>query len=217
LENLSARNNKLKNRLYARESLLTTTGKVHTNLTMVVERNGEDIADFTKAIELCRACIEDQSDAKTHIENITSALLNTVMQSMYAEEDFTGDLPVYEYKLEPVKDNMDVVVGLKPTVLKNGIAAAPTKYGGGVRNLISFANRLVYLLLNPELTPVLFMDEALTNVSQSAWAYIVKFVEDLQKDIPLQVICITHSHAEFPKTLQVWKEGDVSRVREMVL
>lgn len=182
-------------------------------ITAVVETNRRDIEDYEKAISLCRACIDEQADAKRHVENIATALLNGVMQGVHEFYELTGEKPTYEFILEQVQDDAGAVVGLKPMIIKNGIADEPKNFGGGVQNLVSFAIRLIYVLLNPGVSQTLILDEPMTNLSPKAWRFVVRFLEDLQRDLGLQVIAITHSGAQFPNTWVVYREGDTSYVR----
>jgi DNA repair exonuclease SbcCD ATPase subunit len=187
----------MQTRLNTRLQTLMRESSRRDNLRAVVERNNTDVDDYNRAIELCMACIDQQVDAKTHIEKIATALLNTVMQGVHQDSQAFGQPPVYEFVFDAVEDN------------------EPKSYGGGVRNLASFAIRLIYVLLNPTLSQVLILDEPMVNLSPAAWRHVVRFIEDLQKDIGLQIIAITHSGASFPKSYRVSREGDTSIVREL--
>jgi ABC-type glutathione transport system ATPase component len=204
----------MQTRLNTRLQTLMRESSRRDNLRAVVERNNTDVDDYNRAIELCMACIDQQVDAKTHIEKIATALLNTVMQGVHQDSQAFGQPPVYEFVFDAVEDN-GIVTGLKPMIIKDGNKDEPKSYGGGVRNLASFAIRLIYVLLNPTLSQVLILDEPMVNLSPAAWRHVVRFIEDLQKDIGLQIIAITHSGASFPKSYRVSREGDTSIVREL--
>jgi ABC-type glutathione transport system ATPase component len=179
----------------------------------VVNTNRTDIEDYKASINLCRVCIQEQAASKEHIENIITTLLNGVMSGVHTQYAFAGDIPYYEYKLEEVIDAVGAVVGLKPTVYKNGVADDPDSFGGGVQNLIKFGSNLIHVLLNPTISPVVILDEPMTNLSPKAWKFVVRFLVDLQKDLGIQVVAITHSGAQFPDTWMVWREGQTSYVR----
>ena len=204
---------RLQGEIVAHNRMLSLETVKLNSLQAVVETNRKDIADYSASVNLCRACIQEQSSARVHIERIATALLNGVMQGVHEFYDLTGERPTYEFKLEVVEDESGATVGLKPMIIKNDIADEPQNYGGGVLNLVSFALRLVYVLLNPNLSQVLILDEPMTNLSPKGWRFVVRFLEDLQRDFPLQIIAITHSGAQFPKTWYVWREGDCSYVR----
>lgn len=210
---LSNRRANVSGELLARDRMLSMERSKLNSVKAMVETNRKDIEDFGCAINLCRICLDEQANAKQHVENIASALLNGVMQGVHEFYELTGDKPEYEFKLEAVTDEAEAVVGFKPMIYKNGIADEPKNFGGGVQNLVSFAIRLIYLLLNPNITQTLILDEPMTNLSPKAWKFVVRFLEDLQKDMGLQVIAITHSGAQFPSTWIVWREGDTSYVR----
>lgn len=210
---LSNRKANVHGELVARDRMLSLELTKLKTITAVVETNRRDIEDYEKAISLCRACIDEQADAKRHVENIATALLNGVMQGVHEFYELTGEKPTYEFILEQVQDDAGAVVGLKPMIIKNGIADEPKNFGGGVQNLVSFAIRLIYVLLNPGVSQTLILDEPMTNLSPKAWRFVVRFLEDLQRDLGLQVIAITHSGAQFPNTWVVYREGDTSYVR----
>lgn len=208
------RRDALRSRLSGRDALLARERRLNEGFALVVKQNEADAFDFSKAIDLCRVCIKEQSDARKHIEDIITALLNATLQKMYAEREPDGNVPEYRFVLEPVEDVNGVLKGLKPKIYKNGQPDDVRRYGGGARNMVSMGHRLTQLLLNPSLSPILMLDEPLSNIA--SWGPIIKFLTDLQMDIPLQVICITHSNAEFPHVVEIWKDGDVSKVREFV-
>lgn len=213
---LSKRKADIAAELFARSRMLAMETARRDSLSAMVETNRRDIVDFQAAVHLCRVCIQEQSSAKEHFERIISSLLNGVMQGVHDYYDLAGDTPVYEYRLEPVEDAVGALTGLKPTVVKNGMADDPKNFGGGVQNLIKFAGDLLHVLLSPdELAQVAVWDEPMTNLSPKAWKFVVRFLEDLQKDLDLQVVTITHSGAQFPVTWYVWREGQSSYVRQM--
>lgn len=210
---LLERQNRLHGELIARERMLNVENTRLSSIKAMIDTNRVDIEDFNKSIALCRACLEEQADAKKHVENIATSLLNGVMQGVHEFYELTGATPEYEFKLEVQEDEAGAVSGFKPLILKNGIADEPKNFGGGVQNLVSFAIRLIYVLLNPSLSQVIILDEPMTNLSPKAWRFVVRFLEDLQRDLGLQVIAITHSGAQFPSTWVVYREGDTSFVR----
>lgn len=200
-------------KLGAATQMLGTERRRLSGLKTVAEKNRTDIEDFSKAIELCRACIAEQVSAKEHIEKLATSLLRAVMHGVWIEKGSYGKEDDYEFFLDPVYGGDGALNGLNPLILLNGISDAPKNYGDGIQNLISFAIRLAYLLLNPDLSQVLVFDEPMVNLSPFAWRYVVQFLESLQLEVPLQVICITHSGAEFPVSWNVWREGETSRAK----
>lgn len=207
------RQSKLKGELIARDRMLNLEKTRLKSITAMVETNRSDIEDYERSILLCRACLDEQVNAKEHVENIATSLLNGVMQGVHEFYELSGAVPEYAFKLESVMDDSGAITGFKPMVYKNGIADEPKNFGGGVQNLVSFAIRLIYVLLNPSLSQVIILDEPMTNLSPKAWRFVVRFLEDLQRDLGLQVIAITHSGAQFPSTWVVYREGDTSYVR----
>lgn len=200
----------LRAEMVARQRMLTLETSRCESLRAMVQTNRADIADFEAAIALCRTCTDQQAAARSHVEGITTALLNGVMQGIHGRWEGAGPMPEYRFTLEPKEDENGAIVGLVPTVTKNGVPDDPRTFGGGVQNLLSFAVRLIHVLLNPELAQVLMLDEPLTNVSFKAWQFVVRFLEDLQADLGLQVLVVTHVPVEFPRTYRVFRQGQTS-------
>lgn len=200
--------------LTARDRMLSLEQSRLTSLQAMIETNRKDIVDFQAAILLCRACVQEQASSKAHIENVITSLLNGVLTGVHSYYNLPGEASVYKYALEQTEDDNGVITGFKPTLYKNGVPDDPSNYGGGVQNIIRLGGDMLHVLLNPTVSPVLILDEPGTNVSSKAWKFIVKFLEDLQKDFDnFQVITITHSGAQFPNTWYVWREGQTSFVR----
>lgn len=212
-ETLSKRATNLRGELIARDRMLSMEQARLSSLKAMVEKNRVDIEDFQAAINLCRVCIQEQASAKEHVESVLTTLLNGVMQGVHDYYELVGETPTYKYTLEAIEDDAGALTGVKPTIWKNGVPDDPKNYGGGVQNLIKLGGDLLHILLNPTISPVIIFDEPCTNLSPKAWKFVVRFIEDLQKDLQIQVIAITHSGAQFPSTWVVWREGDTSYVR----
>lgn len=212
-ETLSQRKTKFEESLATRRNMLSYELDRLESMKAQVVSNKRDIEDFEAAVDLCRACLQEQAEAKAYAENIVTALLDGVMRGVHDYYELSGEAPEYKFSFDYVTDDTGTIVGFKPMIYKNGVGDDPSNYGGGVQNLASFALRLVYLLLNPSLSQVLIMDEPMTNLSPKAWKFVVRFLQDLQADLSLQVIAITHSGAQFPRTWTVWREGQTSYVK----
>jgi DNA repair exonuclease SbcCD ATPase subunit len=163
-----------------------------------------ELQEYKEAIRLCEVSLEHQIDLKAYVEEHITALL----QSVFGE--------AYTFVLEATyKADGVTVSGLRPRVLKYGIGDEPKAYGGGVQNVVSLGWRLVFLLLMPGLEKTLVLDEPWLNLGQRKWVNIIEFISDLQKDVDLQVLVVTHVPAEFPETWRVFLSGRTSTVERL--
>jgi DNA repair exonuclease SbcCD ATPase subunit len=162
----------------------------------------EKMFKLRQAVELCQLCLAEQANLKSYIEEQVSALLrNTLNQNI-------------RYVLEPVfKDDGVSLKGFRQRVEENGVLGELNEEGDGAQNIVSFALRLIWLLLTKGLNKVLWLDEPLTNLRSGSWGPLIDFIIDLQQYFKnLQVVIITHMDANFPQTFHVVKKGWVSRV-----
>ena len=212
---LSDRSSALRDRLAARNAWLEREQRKIANLEAICELNRTELFDFSKAIELAKACVHDQSQSKSHIEGVITALINSYFTTLYAQHEPFGKTPEYRYALPYVEDNAGNITGIKPQVFENDEPSDVMKQGGGMQNLVSIAHRMLEVLLRPQLSPVIFFDE--TGENLSLWGPLVKFWQDFQKDFDCQIISITHKDVEFPHTLRLNKVGDLTKVTEEIL
>lgn len=174
-----------------------------------IEQICSNIEITIDAIRLCNFCLEEQSKVKTYIERLTTDFLNAVIGEASLSSGF--DKSPFKFILEPViKDGL--CVGFKPMVQEGDVIEALAECGVGVGNVVSFAIRLVFILLNPQLSQIIIGDEMMVNLNDVVWKHLLRFLEDLQKTLPLQLVLITHSGADFPNTIRVYKKGDTSYV-----
>ena len=172
----------------------------------------DSLADLTnritlhlEAISLCEKCLEEQSDIRKYIEEQVTALLQKVFSYSYS----------FQF-LAILREDGVSLKGLKPQVVKDGVADDPKTYGGGVQNVVSFALRLIYLLFTKRLSKVLILDEPLLNLNEEKWVPLLEFIVDLQKHFKVQIIVITHADVEFPTTYKVYRSGKTSFAEQLI-
>lgn len=168
--------------------------------TEILEKYKSELENYQQAVSLCEHCLQEQTDAKKYIESLVTAVLAVT----YGSE--------FSFKLEFTSNKDGKVSGLKPLILVNGRETLVNRNGDGIRNVISFILRLAFISLNPDLHQVMILDEPLTNVDLEIWGKLIKFLEHYQRDVDLQIICITHVDCQFPDTIKVIKRNNVSCV-----
>ena len=168
--------------------------------TTLIDTVNKEIEQLTQAIELCALSLKERSKIKEDIEELATLILHALFDENY------------RFAFDAVYDEDGLLVGLKPQIYHFEVGDDPKNYGGGVRNIVSFAVRLLFVWLGKGLAPILVLDEPFVNLDKAKWEKIVKFLEDLQRDLQIQVIMITHSGTEFPQTFVVRKPNKVSIV-----
>lgn len=167
-----------------------------------VEALDVTIAELASAIELCKLSLKDRTKVKEDIEQLATLML----QALFDED--------HRFEFVPVHDN-EVLVGLKPQIYHFDTPNEPRKFGGGVRNVVSFAVRMLFVVLKKELSPIMILDEPFVNLDHEKWQKLIAFIEDLQRDLQIQIIMVTHSGNEFPQTFEVRKPNKISIVKEL--
>ena len=157
-----------------------------------------------RAVELAKLCVSERGKVKDDIE----ALATDMLKALFGDH--------YSFEFQAVIDKKDgTLTGLRPLVFEYDDGDDPAEFGGGVCNITSLAIRTVFVLLKQELTPVLILDEPNTNLDAEKWDAWVAFMQDLCKDVDLQIIAVTHSDALFPTTYRVTKPSKRSIVERV--
>lgn len=185
------------------ERALKEADKTKKQLTAQIEAKEQSITKYADAIALADVCIQRQADVKKHIETLASALLTHVFQE-----------PI-KFMLEQVTDSDGNLTGLTPMIVEEGVARPYAKQGGGATNLMSFAIRIACLLLKPELSPVLFLDEPNVNMDVDKQERLVEFLLDLVNHHPLQIIAVTHGQHVFQEVYRFSKTGGKTKIKKV--
>lgn len=157
-----------------------------------------------QALLLCQRCLDEQADGKKFIEALITSLLQAVAG------------PEFIYHLLDKTDELGNIVGFQPMVEENGVVDFPRRQGGGIQNLVSFGHLLCNcFFLHKRLGTALFMlmDEHMLNLDADRWPKFIRWLQDLQRDIPFQWGTITHVPFEGTQNIQFIKTGLLSRVR----
>ena len=164
----------------------------------------DSLSIYEEAASLCEACITQSLDVKEYIEQQVTILL----QQVFGE--------AYSFHFEPVyAENGVSLKGLRPRIQEGDVIDDPKNHGDGIRNVVSFALRLTFLILNRHISKVIVLDEPLVNLNEEKWQYIVEFLNELQTYFDIQIIIITHARAEFPTLYEVSRPSKISLVRQV--
>lgn len=157
-----------------------------------VRRTQEEIAQLQARIEylgrlsalLATYADDRQTVVQSQIEGIVSKGLQTIFEedlSLRIVNRMVGKRPEVDFVL---------VSKVGEESLETSILDAR---GGGVAAVAGFLIQAVLVLLTPNLRPVLFLDEAFSQVSAEYLGPLSEFIKELTIRSPLQVILVTHS------------------------
>lgn len=197
----------LRTKLHAADQMLAAETRREATLLKSIEQQEINIELHEQAIRLCESCLEQQADLRVHLEAGVTAGLRAAFDDSY---EFKFDVT---YKADKVTTS-----GLEAMVYKNGIAGRcgpGGDHGGGVMNVVSLLLLFFVAKLLPELTPFICIDEGLANVEPKRHPAILQFLQECNKIEPLQLVCVTHTDAEFPQTIRVSMPGTISVVESV--
>ncbi|HLX53514.1 MAG TPA: hypothetical protein VKR58_06220 [Aquella sp.] len=187
-------NNILKSRFSQIEGAHKTTLRNITELRTSVARLEQDKLLIQEAQGLTKKCLDAEADIRKYLENLLTAALHAIFGTQYS------------FILEPkIKD--DMVVGLIPLVKEGEYILNVKQIGAGMKFVISYVIRLVFLLFTKAQTNVQILDEQGTNLSPDKFNILLDFIRDIQKSIPYQAIWITHVEASFDDEIVLIRRG----------
>jgi hypothetical protein len=190
--------NPLLSRLNTLEKQRDTQSNRVRAMTVKLDADTDKASLLKEAILLAQKCLNEQIEFKEYLEKLDTSFLH----ALYNED--------YRWALEP-KEEEGAIVGLKPVTyqgehLVKNIAAS-------MKSIESFGVRLVFLLFTPELAPVMFLDEQMVHLDKDKWPIFLDLLRDIQKDIPVQFIFITHSPGDFLMTTTLTSNGNYTTAR----
>lgn len=154
-----------------------------------------------QAISLCEICLREQSDSLQYLETLVTALLQEVFFYKIS----------FKFGLKLRSDGVSLK-GISPILNISGEDEELDDCADGIRNVLSFALRLLFLMFSTKLEKVVFFDEALLHLSLPRWRYVINFVKQIQEMFDIQIVFITHSNAEFPQQFRVYMDSGISSV-----
>lgn len=162
------------------------------------------------AIVLSSYADERQTSIQEQIEGVVTQGLRTIFgepMSFRIVNKMVGKRPEIDFLL--VSEN-----GEKP--LETAILEAR---GGGVAAVAGFLLQAVLVLLLPNTTPLLFLDESFSQVSEEYRPALSQFIKELTERTELQVVLVTHSDEFVTDADRVYRfsqQSGVTKVEESV-
>lgn len=162
--------------------------------------------EYEEAIKLAEYCMKEQSELKVYVEEVVQSIFAVVFdEDKYSEWKFLFQMTT--------KTDKVTFAGLRPVFdTPRGIVDVKDGEGEGLCDLVSFALRLSFLMLLPELSRVLILDEVLKHLSRARQQKLLDLLEQLHDTIPVQIVLTTHQDVDAPLTYTVRQVEDVSIV-----
>ena len=150
--------------------------------------------------------MEVQNQIKFNIENIVNIALSTVFEDPY---EFRIKFSISHNKTEASMVLYKWDKEFNPM----------TENGGGVVDIVSLALRVaMYKLYKPQLSPIFILDEPFKNISEIYKDKAYEMLQNLQKELKLQFIFVTHEQGlqEYGDTVyKIIKRGKFAKIRRM--
>ena len=141
-------------------------------------------SNFEKAVDLMKKIIEGMSQSQiNHLES----LINSALETIFFDRKYFVELQVTELRntnnLQIILNEVNDAGELIKTKLEDN--------GYGVKSIIGFILQ-VYFILYYKLYPILFMDEAMTNLSKQYLPYFKSLINDLAEKYNFIFVLVTH-------------------------
>ena len=140
--------------------------------------------NFELAVDLMKKLVEGMSKSQiNHLET----LLNSALSTIFFDREYSVELVVTELRNT---NNLQIILN---EVLEDG-SVIKTKLednGYGVKSIIGFILQ-VYFILYYKQYPILFLDEAFTQLSKQYLPYLKSLINDLAKKYGFTFVLVTH-------------------------
>ena len=186
------------------------------------ERTVEDFANVSKelkdlitkehnyelAVELMKKLVEGMSRGQiNHLES----LINSALSTIFFDRQYTVELVVTELRNT---NNLQIILN---EVLDDG-SVIKTKLednGYGVKSIIGFILQ-VYFIIYYKQYPILFLDEAFTQLSKQYLPYLKSLINDLASKYGFTFVLVTHDRdlMELADRTYLVEKGEVSLYNE---
>lgn len=143
-----------------------------------------ELGTYEKSIELLKQLIENLS--KGQIEHL-GALINSALTTIFYDRLYTVDLVITEQRNT---NNLQILLN---EVLGDG-TILQTKLednGYGVKSVIGFILQVYFIIYHKEY-PILFLDEAFTNLSKQYLPYLKMLITSLSEKYNFIFVLVTH-------------------------
>lgn len=165
--------------------------------------------NYEKAVDLMKKIIEGMSQSQiNHLE----ALINSALETIFFDRKYFVELQVTELRntnnLQIILNEINDAGELIKTDIKSN--------GFGVQSIIGFILQLYFILYYKQY-PIMFMDEAMTQLSKQYLPYFKMLINDLAEKYNFIFVLVTHDRdimSLSDRTYEVVK-GEVKLINEL--
>ena len=129
--------------------------------------------------------------SKEHIKSIVD-IATYALQTIFTDKDYQLELEIRELR----NKNTCELYLIDSTDKDNVVKASIKDIGGGVQTVISFILRIFYIMYY-NLNRILFLDEALSAVSQEYIEPLMKFIKTLSEQRGFIFLAVSHDNRFF--------------------
>ena len=190
-EEIIVRYNQAKMQSISLKSSITNTKRVLSQLKLNYEEKKKEYEELTKkstlqeeGLNLLKNLI--QTMATEHINEVAD-FINEGLKTIFYDKEYKIEIEI-EDKRNLKQANLYLIEKNGDDILKSSLKDS---VGGGVLVTIGFLLQVFYIQYHG-LSPIIFLDEAFTQLSDKYIIYLKMFIEDLAKRLGFIFVLITH-------------------------
>lgn len=190
-EEIISRYNQAKMQSISLKSSITNTKRVLSQLKLNYEEKKKEYEELTKkstlqeeGLNLLKNLI--QTMATEHINEVAD-FINEGLKTIFYDKEYKIEIEI-EDKRNLKQANLYLIEKNGDDILKSSLKDS---VGGGVLVTIGFLLQVFYIQYHG-LSPIIFLDEAFTQLSDKYIIYLKMFIEDLAKRLGFIFVLITH-------------------------
>ena len=190
-EEIISRYNQAKMQSISLKSSITNTKRVLSQLKLNYEEKKKEYEELTKkstlqeeGLNLLKNLI--QTMATEHINEVAD-FINEGLKTIFYDKEYKIEIEI-EDKRNLKQANLYLIEKNGEDILKSSLKDS---VGGGVLVTIGFLLQVFYIQYHG-LSPIIFLDEAFTQLSDKHIIYLKMFIEDLAKSLGFIFVLITH-------------------------
>lgn len=174
----------VKSNLQLYESQLSQAKLKEQELVSTIHQLQQDIFLYDKSITTLKSVIDKLS--QSHIEHLNN-LLNTALSTIFFDRQYSVTLNVTD-----LRNNKNLEILLNEKLPTDEVLTTKLDDNGyGVKSIIGFILQ-VYFIIYHKQSPVLFMDEAFSNLSTQYLPYLKELINQLSQRYNFTFVLITH-------------------------
>lgn len=145
----------------------------------------EELEQTLIEIEECRTIVQEVAkNAQNHLVEKLNSVVSTALGVVFGED--------WEFKMI-IKTQANSLQAF-PTFYKNGVEESPKiSEGGGLVSVASLALRIALLSLTKNPSPIVVLDEPLSNIGKGDIERTCKFLTTISESMNIQFLIVTHS------------------------